>query len=152
MAKDHPLALQRVLHLSDCAAYPVALPARSIGGRQLLDEVSARTGLTFKIAAELNSFEMLRGLVIHAGLISFQIRIGALPAGNKLGVIAREIDGRDVPRGNLVLGRLRGRTLPIATAVFAEKLTRQLEAMRAEGTAVLRRPNPPPKSAARARR
>ena len=108
------------------------MPSRTIGGRQLLDEVLARTGLSFKIAAESNSFEMLRGLVIHAGLISFQISIGTLPVGNKLGVIAREIDGRDVPRANLVFGRLRGRTLPVATAVFAEKLTRHLEAMRAD--------------------
>ena len=76
----------------------------------MLEEVSARTGLTFKIAAESNSFEMLRGLVIHAGLISFQIQIGTMPAGNKLGVVAREIDDRDVPHANLVIGRLRGRT------------------------------------------
>ena len=53
-----------------------------------------------------------------------------MPPGNKLGVIAREIDGRDVPRANLVIGRLRGRNLPIATAVFAETLTRKLETMR----------------------
>jgi DNA-binding transcriptional LysR family regulator len=67
MAKNHPLAARKKLRLSDCAAYPVAMPERSIGGRQLLEEVFARTGLTFKIAAESNSFEMLRGLVIHAG-------------------------------------------------------------------------------------
>jgi DNA-binding transcriptional LysR family regulator len=130
MAKDHPLAARKELRLRDCAAYPVALPARSIGGRQLLDEVSARTGLTFNIAAESNSFEMLRGLVIHAGLISFQIRIGTMPLGNKLGIVAREIDDRDVPRANLVIGRLRGRSLPIPTAVFAESLSRKLEEMR----------------------
>jgi DNA-binding transcriptional LysR family regulator len=130
MAESHPLAARKTLRLSDCAAYPVAMPERSIGGRQLLEEVSARTGLTFNIAAESNSFEMLRGLVMHADLISFQIRIGAMPSGNGLGVVAREIDGRDVPRANLVLGHLRGRNLPIATAVFAETLTRKLEAMR----------------------
>jgi DNA-binding transcriptional LysR family regulator len=132
MAKDHPLAARKKLRLTDCAGYPVALPERSIGGRQLLEEISARTGLTFKIAAESNSFEMLRGLVIHAGLISFQIQIGTLPPGNKLGVVAREIDDRDVPRANLVVGRLRGRNLPIATAVFAERLSRELEEMRSE--------------------
>jgi hypothetical protein len=72
-----------------------------------------------------------------------------LPAGNRLGVIAREIDGRDVPRANLVLGRLRGRTLPVATAVFAEKLTRQLEAMPADGAAnIVPRPHPARKSSA----
>jgi hypothetical protein len=36
-----------------------------------------------------------------------------------------------VPRANLVFGHLRGRNLPIATAVFAETLRRKLEAMRA---------------------
>jgi DNA-binding transcriptional LysR family regulator len=140
MAKDHPLAARKTLRLSDCAAYPVAMPERAIGGRQLLEEVFARTGLAFKIVAESNSFEMLRGLVIHAGLISFQIKIGTMPAGNTLGVVACEIDGRDVPRGNLVVGHLRGRNLPIATAVFAETLTRKLEAMRgARSSATARR-------------
>jgi DNA-binding transcriptional LysR family regulator len=115
--------------LRDCAAYPAALPSPSIGGRQLLDQVSARTGLTFKIAAESNSFEMLRGLVSHAGLISFQIRIGTMPEGNKLGLVARDIDDRDVPTANLVLGRLRDRNLPVATAVFAERIAQSLEAM-----------------------
>jgi DNA-binding transcriptional LysR family regulator len=146
MARNHPLASRRMLRLSDCAAYPVALPARSIGGRQLLDEVSARSRVTFKIAAESNSFEMLRGLVVNAGLISFQIAIGTLPAGNKLGVVAREIDGRDVPRGNLVFGRLRGRALPVATAVFVERFTRALESMQAAGSTVAPKANPPRKS------
>ena len=57
MAKNHPLAGKKLLRLTDCAAYPVALPDRSIGGRQLLEEFSARTGLTFKLAAE---FELVR--------------------------------------------------------------------------------------------
>src|SRR5208283_2507572 len=113
-------AARRKLRLRDCAAYPVALPERSIGGRQLLEEVVARTGIAFNVAAESNSFEMLRGLVSHAGLISFQIRIGTMPEGNKLGLVAREIDDRDVPRAKLVFGRLRNRTLPVVTAVFAE--------------------------------
>ena len=48
MTKKHPLAKKRKVRLRDCAAYPVALPERSIGGRQLLDEVTARTGLDFQ--------------------------------------------------------------------------------------------------------
>src|SRR6201986_1222627 len=106
MSAKHPLAERRTVRLRDCAAYPVALPERSIGGRQLLEEVIARSRITFQIGAESNSFEMLRGLVLAANLISFQIRIGTLPAGNKLGLVAREIDDRDVPRANLVFGQL----------------------------------------------
>ena len=57
MAAGHPLASRRTVRLRDCAAYPVALPERSIGGRQLLEEVMARSRLTFNIAAE---FEFVR--------------------------------------------------------------------------------------------
>jgi DNA-binding transcriptional LysR family regulator len=130
MSSKHPLAGKRTVRLRDCAAYPVALPERSIGGRQLLEEVMARSRITFQLAAESNSFEMLRGLVLEANLISFQIRIGTMPAGNKLGLVARDIDDRDIPRANLVLGQLRTRSLPIPAAVFAERLARALEAMR----------------------
>jgi DNA-binding transcriptional LysR family regulator len=130
MAADHPLASKRTVRLRECAAYPVALPERSIGGRQLLDEVSARAGFSFNIAAESNSFELLRGLVTQAKLISFQIGIGTVPEGNKLGLVARQIDDRDVPRANLVLGQLRSRNLSIPAAIFAERLVRTLEAMR----------------------
>jgi DNA-binding transcriptional LysR family regulator len=129
MAKTHPLAKRRKLRLRDCAQYPVGLPERAIGGRQLLEEIATRNGLNFNVAAESNSFEMLRGLVSYAGLISFQIRIGTLAADNKLGLVAREIDGRDVPTANLVFGMLRDRNLPVATAVFAERVKRQLEGM-----------------------
>jgi DNA-binding transcriptional LysR family regulator len=132
MASDHSLARKRPLRLRDCAAYPVALAERSIGGRQLLDQVASRARINFNIAAQTNSFELLRGLVTQAGLISFQIRIGTLPERNKLGLIARDIDDRDVPRANLVLGQLRARNLPVATAMFAEQLARALEGMQAQ--------------------
>lgn len=139
MAKDHPLAEKRKVRLRDCAAYPVALAERSIGGRQLLEDAVTRSGVKLKIAAESNSFEMLRGLVIHAGLISFQIRIGTMPEGNKLGIVARDIDDRDVPSANLVFGRLRDRNLPVATAVFAERVIASLKAMAAAENAVAKR-------------
>jgi DNA-binding transcriptional LysR family regulator len=128
MAADHPLAGKRTVRLRDCAAYPVALAERSIGGRQLLDEVAARAGLHFTTVVESNSFEFLRCYVARERAISFQIRIGA-PALNS-DVVAREIDDRDVPQADLVLGHIRGRNLPIATAIFAERLIRRLEIMR----------------------
>ena len=50
-----------------------------------------------------------------------------MPEGDKFGLVAREADDRDVPNANLVFGRLRD--LPVATAVFAERIMRMLAAM-----------------------
>lgn len=130
MATDHPLASKRAIRLRDCAEYPVALPATSLGGRQLLDQTVARSRLQLKIVAESNSFEFLRGMVIRGEAISFQIEIGTLPGGQEAsGLAARTIDDRDMPQADLVLGQLRGRNLPIPTAVFAQQLVSRLEAI-----------------------
>jgi hypothetical protein len=127
----HPLAKRRTVRLRDCATYPVALPLRTIGGRQLLEEVATRKGLKFQIVAESNSFEFLRSCVAGGAAISFQIEIGALVgnAGNAR-IVARPIDDRDVPRADLVLGQLRERTLPVAAAKFAEHLATRLRSLR----------------------
>lgn len=132
MAVDHPLSGRRTIRLSDCVGYPVALAERSLGGRQLLTEVLVRSNLRFDIAAESNSFEFLRGMVLRDNVISFQIEIGAVES-NELAV--RHIDDRDVPRADLVLGQLRGRNLPVPAAKFAEQLARVMEAMRAASRA-----------------
>ena len=50
------------------------------------------------------------------------------------GMVAREIDDRDVPSANLVFGRLRDRNLPVATAVFAERVIASLKTMAAAGS------------------
>jgi DNA-binding transcriptional LysR family regulator len=131
MASDHPLAAQRTLRLRDCAAYPVALPQNTIGGRQLLNEVMARTNLRLDIVAQSNSFEFLRNLARRDKVISFQIKIGTLD-DEEHGLIVRDIDDRDVPRADLVFGQLRGRNLSVPAAKFAEQLVTKLRAMRAE--------------------
>ena len=131
MAENHPLAAQRTIRLRDCAPHPIALADRGFGGRQLLDEVCARTNLRLRIVAESNSFEFLRNLVRRGGLLSFQIEIGTeFGSLEGSGLVGRAIDGRDIPRADLVLGQLRGRNLPVACAVFAEQLTRTLEEMK----------------------
>ena len=132
MSAEHPLAA------ADGAAARLRGLSGGAAGAQHRRAAVARRGdgaqpRSFQVAAESNSFELLRGLVLEANLISFQIRIGTMPAGNRLGLVARDIDDRDVPRANLVLGQLRSRNLPIPAAMFAERLARALEAMRNEG-------------------
>ncbi|TDU00806.1 MULTISPECIES: LysR substrate-binding domain-containing protein [Azorhizobium] len=134
MPADHPLARKPKLRLADCTGYPLALSELSTGGRQMIEERLSRSGLRFSVAAEANSFELLRGLVVHCGMISFQIEIGAEPEAMPPGVVVRPVDERDLPGADLVLGQLRGRNLPLAGAQFAEHLSGVLR-QRAEALA-----------------
>jgi DNA-binding transcriptional LysR family regulator len=127
MRKDHPLAAKSSLRLSDCSQYPVALPDTGLSGRQILDEVAAKRDIRYNIIAESNSFEMLRGLALRSDLISFQFAIGTPLEDMDEDLVGLEIDERDIPGAELVLCQLRGRTLPVAAATFAEKLSQELK-------------------------
>jgi DNA-binding transcriptional LysR family regulator len=130
MKADHPLAAKKVVRLSDCIDFPAALPQRSLSGRQILDEITTRRDLRLNVLAESNSFEMLRGLVYRCDMISFQIEIGAPSGDRSMGLVGRPIDTRDVPTADLVLCQLRGRTLPVAAATFAEILSKSLSELK----------------------
>jgi hypothetical protein len=114
------------VRLRDCADYPLALPDPSYGGRQLLDEATARSSFRFEAVVESNSFEFLRNYVRFEQAITFQIEVGA-PATLKErhGLVSRPVDLRDMQPARLAMGQLRGRALPVAAAKFAEQLGRR---------------------------
>jgi len=127
---DHPLAAKETVRLSECAAYPVALPDETLGSRQILDEAATTQDLNFNVLAESNSFEMLRSLVLRCNMISFQIEIDAPSNDFGMGLVGRPIDTRGLPAADLALCQLRGCSLPVAAATFAETLTKGMDNFR----------------------
>ena len=126
MRADHPLARKAELRLRDCLDVPHIAPAAQFGVRHLLDFGARRGSRRVAPAVETESFEMLRHYVMHEGLVGFQIPIGL--QGLERGPLAlRPLSERDVPPGSLILGQMRGRTLPIASARFAMQLAAALE-------------------------
>jgi DNA-binding transcriptional LysR family regulator len=124
MHEQHPLARLPSLRLRDCADYPVLLPNRDTGGRQLLDRFLARSSIQLHTMVESNSFEFLRGCLFDRQSISFQMAIGAPP--HEHGIVAKPIDDRGFPHGELVLASLRGRQLPTIAYAFVEFLKTRL--------------------------
>jgi DNA-binding transcriptional LysR family regulator len=124
MHRNHPLANKSDLRLRDCLEYPLVLPIRELGGRQLLEQFLIRGSIKLHPVVESNSFEFMRSYLSYEQGISFQIAIGAVTAGDDL--VAREIADRGFPRGQLVLASLRGRQLPVIAHAFAEDLIRTL--------------------------
>ena len=131
MAIEHPLAAQPGLRLRDCLAVPHVIPSRDYGVRHLLEFATRGRSHRLDPVIEADSFEMMREYVLHERVVSFQIPIGLLPARDPR-LVVREIDPRDMPSGLLLLGQLRGRTLPVASAKFAVQLAAALEAIETE--------------------
>jgi DNA-binding transcriptional LysR family regulator len=128
MRPDHPLAAQQVLRLRDCLDHRHVVPSRQYGVRHLLDAAAARGTRAIAPVVEADSFDFMRHYVLHEDAIAFQIPIGLRP-GPVPGMVARPLSARDVPAGNLLLGQMRGRTLPVASARFAQSLGLALQAL-----------------------
>lgn len=130
MSVDHPLAAKSTVRLRDCAAYDVALPDSSFGGRELLDLHNANSSAKFRVVFEANSFEMLFGFVRATDAITFQVAIGTFSLSEADGLTVRPISDADGAYGPLVLAQLSGRTLPHAAVKFAEQLSRRMDDLR----------------------
>jgi DNA-binding transcriptional LysR family regulator len=130
MAHDHPLAGQSDLRLRECMEYPIALPDRSFGGREIIEQKLATSSVDMDIVMETNSFDVLSDFVIDSQAITFQIEIGALLCKADPRLAVQPISDMDTPYGPLVLGHLKGRNLPLAAVKFSEQLARSMDHLR----------------------
>ena len=136
MGADHPLAGPGPVRLRDCLRFPIAMPDRSLAIRHLLDAAVVRRSLAVQVAVESGSLEFLRNFVRREHVVSFQVPSG-IPADDA-GLRARPLDERDLAPTRIVLAQLRGRSLSVATAKFADQVSNSLD----------RRQGPAPKTSA----
>lgn len=128
MSADHPLAGQEVLRLRDCLALPHVIPSSEYGVRHLLEQAVRGRSYQLDPVVEADSFELMRHYVLQEQVISFQIPIGLLPRLDPQ-MVVRRIDPRDIAPGLLLIGQMRGRTLPVATAKFAQQVANALDGL-----------------------
>lgn len=104
-------------------AHPLALPDHSLAIRHHLDDALAARGVKPEPCVGSGSLEFLRNLVLREDVVSLQVPSG-IPDEPRL--CSRPIDGRDLDPVAMVLMQLRGRTLSVAAAKFADQLTSRL--------------------------
>ncbi|MCC1494719.1 LysR family transcriptional regulator [Cognatishimia sp. F0-27] len=129
--RTEPLVEKPVLRLRDCLNYKLVLPSAAYGVRHLLELGATRRGRTLSPMVETESFELIRHYVTRENAVGFQIPIG-LNVGATDAIAHRPLSGKDVPPGRLLLGQMKGRSLPVASSKFGQQLVAALEA-RAEG-------------------
>lgn len=129
LSKSHPLAKHKKLKLSDCLQYPLALPTDDYGIRRLLNKKANNSLLKMEPVIESDSFEFLRHSAALGECITFQIQIGLPRNLGSMNLVSIPLDESDVPAGVMYLAQLRGRTLPVAAAKFAQQLIASLDTM-----------------------
>jgi len=135
MAEDHRLAARPEIRLREALDGPHVVPGSAYGVRHLLEEATKRGSRRLKPVAESDSFDFMRHYVRHEAAVAFQIPIGLDPRPGH-GIAIRKVSERDVPPGHLLLGQMRGRTLPVASARFANLLAAALSALAGSGDAM----------------
>jgi DNA-binding transcriptional LysR family regulator len=122
---DGPLAQKSTLRLRDCLNHKLVLPTASYGVRHLLELGATRGGRALPPAIETESFELIRHYVTQEDAIGFQIPIG-LSTSKQHTIAHRALPEKDVPYGQLLLGQMKGRTLPVASSKFGQQLVSAL--------------------------
>ncbi|MBO6919887.1 MAG: LysR family transcriptional regulator [Rhizobiaceae bacterium] len=119
MREEHPLSHAKEIRLRDCLDYSCVLPTAQYGVRHLLERAAEDSSRTLSPVIESDSFDFMRHYALHEDAIAFQIPIGLEP---KSGLVYRPLSTKDIPSGNLLLGQMRGRALPVASAKFLQQL------------------------------
>lgn len=113
--------------MRECLDCAYILPHPKYSVRALLDTAIKRTSRSLPPVLETDSFDFMRHYVLHEeGAVGFQIPIG-LSREESPQLAFRPIAPQDLPSGNLLLGQMKGRVLPVATARFATLLIQALE-------------------------
>ena len=124
---EHPLAGHASLHVSDCLAYPVALPDATLAARAVLDRALLRHSLTVDPALESNSVELAKTFARWNHAVCFQFKVGR--GLDPTGMIEIPLKDPGLSESQLYLAVRRSRTLPVAAAAFAHQLGEQFETL-----------------------
>ncbi len=127
MSSDHPLSGETSLKFIDCLAYPLALPTRTYAVRQILQIYSDRLAVKLEPSVEAESYIFLRNFVAGSSAIAFELQIGVKALSLHNNTTAIPLKEASVSYGSLYVAQLKGRTLPVASARFAQQIVEVLE-------------------------
>lgn len=130
MSRDHALARQRQLSLSQVVAYPLALPPPLSSVRQLLDISCSRQGLQYATALTSNHADALVSFAAAAttGAIAFYGELSIRTRLDAQALVAIALRDREMNERYLEVETLAGRALPAAARAFVQFLTDEIKA------------------------
>jgi DNA-binding transcriptional LysR family regulator len=128
MSPRHPLAQRRSVSMAECAAYPLAIPARGLSLRALIDAPLVRHAATARPRVEVNSLRLMSALARRNGCIAFQTEVGIEQELEIRELVLVPLRDRDVAPNRFVTVTESARSPNLAVAAFIEFLRNYLDA------------------------
>ena len=127
VAPGHKLAKRKSVRLMECMEWPLLLPQRGNGIREVLETATSIKRLSINPAIESNSPQLLANIAGQGDGIAFTIPLAMAQVARDAQLVAIPLDPKDAAGGLLFVGQLRSRTLPVAAAKFVEEMRKVLE-------------------------
>ncbi|TKI07181.1 LysR family transcriptional regulator [Martelella alba] len=122
MSQEHPLAIKTSLKLSECVAYPLAMPSAPYALHSFLRVALAKISHNVEPTVEADSYVFLRNFAAVPPVIAFELQIGAPPELIGMGLVSIPVELGEHGAGHLHLIQLKGRALSVAAARFLDQL------------------------------
>lgn len=118
VAPGHPLAGEKRVSLARCLEFPVALPARGISIRSVLETVLRRSSTPRTQCLETNSLRVMSTLAGSGRVVAFQTRIGIERDLEQGMLVFLPLSDSALPPDRMMVVRQAGRTLSPASEAF----------------------------------
>ncbi len=129
MNNRHPLAQKTTLRFSDCVQYPLVIPAPGLTTREMLEPALHNAASEIQIAAETNSYEIMRGMLHHSENIGFVISTGMPKERIHEHIVYKTISALDIRPVPLICAQLKSRGISVAAARFSNCIAEELNDM-----------------------
>ena len=129
VAPDHPLAPRRQISVRELASWPVAVPTRMTGSRNLFDGACRQGRVEVRPALETNSVELLHRFALVGHGVAVLTRLTCIESLRAHQLVALRFQEPEMSSGTIDVITLAGRRLPVAAERFLVPLRRVLDAL-----------------------
>lgn len=127
VSPDHPLAGAGSVTLAACLDHPLALPAKGLSLRDILDQGLAATGKRPRVLVEANSLKLMTTLARQGRAVAFQPPIGIEEDLREGRLVFLPISEPKLPSDRFMMVTAEGRNLKLAPAAFYDHAKARLK-------------------------
>lgn len=122
VARDHPLAKKKAVSLDDCFKFDLALPPKSYGMIEAMENFLLFKELKLEPKLVSDNFEFLRKCIVKSHFVSFSFPMNVDYDDKTSDIVYMPLKDANIPAFDIFIGQLKGRTLSVAVAKFAEQI------------------------------